>query len=70
MHVNILLFEGLTQLDMTALSAGERAGFTVDFVAKRGTRCDPTTDWPSWRRAPWSMRRPCDRWWCLAAGHG
>ena len=38
-------------------------GFTVDFVAKRGTRCDPTTDWPSCRRAPWPMRRPATCWW-------
>jgi len=52
MHVNILLFEGLTQLDMTGpyevLAAAP--GFTVDFVAKtlapvrsdRGLRFVPT----------------------------
>ena len=68
MHVNILLFEGLTQLDMTGPYEvlASAPGFTVDFVAKRGTRCDPTTDWPSWRRAPWPMRRPATCWWCPA----
>lgn len=62
MHVNILLFEGLTQLDMTGpyevLAAAP--GFTVDFVAKtlapvrsdRGLRFVPTQTLES---AP-----PCD----------
>ena len=36
MHVNILLFEGLTQLDMTGPYEvlASAPGFTVDFVAK------------------------------------